>query len=817
LREGIIELEGVNTDDYINQEVKKWSYEETKVQGSPLNWPISLAATVTISDISFLTGIWGITGSVTFQFDVGANSTGSPVGGALVTNIQFSTPKRTQSLSLTGSHQTTLGINGLTATGDFSTSPVSANLTQHVSLFDVIPGAGAALGKFGRIISGGVGLTIEGSLTGQASGSYAAIPSEANPRFTSGTLTANADLKATINTVPKFARGVINLAISGGGGVTIVINLAPSPSVSSLKGYANFGLKVKFFKLVDEELEKEWGERPIFSSPPLASRISEGPTSGGAASVTLADDQLPAQGDIDLVRTSNGAFIVNSGDHSSLPAPASEITLRKADWRSWETTLIPDDSGKSNFAPTVVPATNNLNLDRTWIPNLNNGLIVWAQADGAVPASSADYAAYMNSSDIMFRYFTDSYFFRIEANERTLTDNALADFGPELILGSDDKQARLFWVRGDGLDLTGHTTALQVLTRNWIAYDPAASDADPSTAFSAETVALSGLHNILDWRVTAWDSQNAAIACVVDVNGDSATDTDREIYLVRQISGTWEAPVRVTDNVLCDDCPVLLFEDVNHLVLSWRQDGQVVGTMEYDISSTPTLWFGSNSRAALAWHLAQLVYRPSEDSLAAIWPEDTGLGYTEELLGIPLPGTIFPASKYHELGGVVSNLDVFLSTSSDSYLQVTAVTEQATAADINTIPTTLPACIQQVDLVLGPPARELVIVAANYSDPSPSMGDSVVLGIEATSIKPITYTWAFNGQSLAGKTSSSLTLSSLGLEDDATSLFTPIKMVPGITRLSFQSPTDPEAGNAWLLYDIDAEPSSSGYYRLRPD
>ena len=50
---------------------------------------------------------------------------------------------------------------------------------------------------------------------------------------------------------------------------------------------------------------------------------------------------------------------------------------------------------------------------------------------------------------------------------------------PSLFLGDDDEQARLFCVRGDGLDLTGHTTALQILTRDWIAYDPAAPNDDP--------------------------------------------------------------------------------------------------------------------------------------------------------------------------------------------------------------------------------------------------------------------------------------------------------------------------------------------------
>ena len=36
LREGVIELEGENTDDYVNQEVKKWSYMQTQVRGTPL-------------------------------------------------------------------------------------------------------------------------------------------------------------------------------------------------------------------------------------------------------------------------------------------------------------------------------------------------------------------------------------------------------------------------------------------------------------------------------------------------------------------------------------------------------------------------------------------------------------------------------------------------------------------------------------------------------------------------------------------------------------------------------------------------------------
>ena len=880
LRDGLIALEGKNTADYVNQEVKAWGYEETEIQGAPLgdgelrakytqyclldvdapygfdvlgdygtapglqearflygsesvtrsiesgyaedgllsygdaaslvdveilsdgipaetlslplikvpvspwagsasdftaspgvaytrdplDWPIALAATDTLSDISFLTGLWGITASANSAFGVTAYSDGTPVNGALVTQIEFTTPKRTEFLTLSGLHTTTLGTDGLTANGDFNTTPVTARLTQHVSLFDLIPGAGAALGKFGRILSGGVGLTIEGKLTGKASGSYAALPSDANPRFTSGTLTANADLKATLNTVPRFARGIVNLSIAGGGGIVMVIDLAPSPNVSSLQAYANFGLKIKFFKLIDGEFETDLGNPP-------PSPMNSQPMSGSlpAAVNAAATNEIPAQGDVDLVRTGQRALVINSDDHSTLPAPASELTIHRFNpsLDQWEPTLIPDSSGNSNIASNVVPATLNSNLAFFGFPNISNGLIVWSQADGTAPTSSADYATYMNSTDLMFRYFSHGSTLTVETSERMLTDNALADFGPELILGADDGQARLFWVRGDDLDLTGQTTPLQILTRNWIAYDPGVTVTDPSTAFTPETVALSSLSNILDWRVTAWDNDNAAIACVVDTDGESSTETDREIYLVRQSAGSWAAPLRVTNNALSDDCPVLLYEAADRLVLSWRQNGQVVGAMDVDASSVPTIWFDANSRAPLTWHLAQLLYRSGADSLVALWPEDTGIGYTEEALGTLLPATAFPASCYHELGGVVSNVEAAFSRTISTKLEVVAVVENATTANINTVPTTLPATIEQFDIRLDQPCVDpLSFVSTSISDPALPMGGSVVLSVEVSSVDPVTYTWLFNGQVIANETLPTLTLPSLDFDDD---------------------------------------------------
>lgn len=782
----------------------------------PLDWPVSMAATQTLNDLSVITGLWGISGSASSQFDVRALSTGSPMPGNLTTSFSFSTPKRSTQLTLTGSHNVTLGPSGLSANGTFNSSPLSAGWSQQVTLLELIPGAGAILaplGPFKNKLSNGAGITIEAELSGSVNGDYAASPGDANPRFTSGTLTANAGLTATIQFIPKMFRGVVNLVVSGGGGVNMAINLAPSPSVASLSAFAEFSLLASFFNL-QAFLEKQYSTEDQNASTQLR-QVTASQTDG-----SLAHDQLPAQGDIDLVRTPSKAHVVHAAPHATLPAPASEITFRSFSQtrETWTPTLIADDSGKTNFAPVVVPATNNLNLDRTFIPNLNHGLIVWSQADGDTPTEEADLPAFMNTAELRFRYFTDSFRFTMDPIERTLTNNAVADFGPELILGSGDEQARLFWVRGDGMDLTGNVTPLQILTRNWIAYDPSTSTTDASTAFSAETIAFSGMVDILDWRAAAWDENNGAVAAVIDTDADYTTDNDQEIYLARQINGTWQAPVRITNNAVVDEAPVLLFEASDRLVLAWKQGDAVVGTMDVDQSTAATTWLSSSTRAADTWTRAQLLHRPSEDSVVALWPSDLGLAYTEEALGAPAPGGLFPTPRLLQLDGPVSQFEAALSSTNDQALLWLAVTEHASMASLSQVPETAPAQIHQGSLSLGPAARRLTILKTESTDESPVTGGGTQLKVQASSSSPITYEWTFNGQRLPESNGPILTLANLTEADDG---FYTVSLTDGVDTLRHHFQVNAlETFEQWiarhlpagsLLINPDDDPDGDGF------
>jgi hypothetical protein len=114
----------------------------------------------------------------------------------------------------------------------------------------------------------------------------------------------------------------------------------------------------------------------------------------------------------------------------------------------------------------------------------------------------------------------------------------------------------------------------------------------------------------------------------------------------------------------------------------------------------------------------------------------------------------------------VSNFEAAFTSTSDQVLQVTAVTEHSTPASISSVPQTADAEVCRFSLLIGALGRELAIVDSSASTATPTMGGSIQLSVEARSAAPITYSWAFNGITIAGENEPTLMLSNLGLGDD---------------------------------------------------
>ncbi|MEZ5304928.1 MAG: immunoglobulin domain-containing protein [Verrucomicrobiales bacterium] len=741
-----------------------------------------MAATRALADASLLTGLWGISGNASSRFEVAAHSEGIPQAGDLTANVAFKVAKKELSFSLNGRHQTILNGSGLTAEGEFASTPLEANLSQRVTLLSLVPGANAAvsaLGPFGQRLVGGAGAFVEAGVSGSASGTYEALPGDADPRFTSGTLEVGAYIKAQVNPVPKFARGVVNLEISGGGGAAMVINLAPNPSVASLTGFLNFALKASIFNL-EAETDKTWTFGDPLPLAPAKAPKEKAAARGQAGAKAAADTLMPPGTQPDIAFGPfgpNPRMIFYAEPHPTLPAPATRIVVhyRDFDGLPWQRRTTAEAGGKANFAPVFAQPLSTPSIGTGG--NFSRGVAVWVQATGAAPATTGDLAAYMNTTELRFDYYnTSSFGGGFDGTERELTSNAVADFGPSLVNCRSNSDVRLFWVRGEGMDLTGSTTPLQILTRSWTTYHPGAPANDPSTAWSAEATASSGLTHIVDWTAAAWDTENAAIAIVADMDGDLATLDDTELWLARETAGTWAAPVRLTTNAVADEAPVLLFKSATSLALGWRQGDTVVGTFDYDAAPAPATWFDAASGVADEWGGAKLDYRASEDSLVLLWSRGTGIAYTEQAYAAPDAGSAWPAPRFHDFGsGVVAEFATKFDANSDpgeGTCYLTAVVENASDADLNTVPVHENACILTAELAFGPDARTTRLVEAYSSIASPQVGDDLLFGVRAESPNPLTYTWSRDGEDLSHFTGPELTLHDLTFDDEGTYVVT---------------------------------------------
>ncbi len=716
------------------------------------HWPLSMAATRSLSDASVLDGLWGLVGSATSTFEIKAHSGGSAMSGDLDTKVQFRLGLKQKELTLTGQHMTTLNESGLSTVGTFNSSDVGTSISASAGLSSLVPGASAALSAIG-ISGAGIGAKVTGSLSGSISGGYAAETSDSEIKFTSGSLTATADIYAQINATPKFLHGILKLQIGGGGGATITIQVAPTPSVTSLTGYLHFTLVAKVFGF-GPDIDKEW---PVGDPPPapltffgMTVFASQAPLalSGGAP----ANAFIPAQGQAMVRNFEDRSLITYAAPHTTDPNPASEIIIaQKSEFsESWSTQRVSDPAGHANVAPSLSHVPNSTG---------SHGVVVWSQSTGTNPADFSGVAAFMDSTELRFAYYFGPTG-QAEAT-RVLTTNGSADFGPSVVRSTGADLARLFWVRGSGSDFYGSTTALTILTLDWTGgYNPSATVGDPSTIWSPEVTAVSGLTHIMDWRAAAWDANNAAIAIIRDMDGDLDTVDDTELWIARQTAGAWAAPVRVTTNAVADQAPSLLFKNATTFVIGWRQGDTVVGTTDFD-NAPPAVWFDAASEVAENWDDAQIHHRVTPDSLALFWRQDDGIAYTDEQFGDIAPGTAWPARRFVPLGGgAMSAFDATFSTllfSNYEEARVTAVVENATGATPTTAPTTLNASATTVVLYFGDSGSALSFLE-DIESADIAVGDPLKLCARAQGPGPFTYQWYRDGVAIQGATSYALDL-----------------------------------------------------------
>lgn len=756
-----------------------------------LAWPVSLEATEVLQNASLLTGLFGITGSAESDFDLGLHSDGRPTAGALDTRIAVKVGKRELALGLAGTHSAELSTAGGALQGDLVTTRARLDFDKRVGLVDLIPGASAALAalppKLNDFLTGGAGIAVAGGIDAGGAGEYGAGPADDRLRFTSGALDIGVDLQAQLSVFPDFLRGLIRLALGGGGEVDAIVDLFPDTEVRQISGLLRFFFDLKILNLSLVQADQEW---PIGSQGTTSTETRTASLLGERNATLLEANQAPAQSDVAMGALRRGtaqrSLAVFSEPHPSLPAPATRIVMSsESSSGTWSRALPGADDGRVRFSPSYGQPDQIGGQD-------NRGVLVWSEATGTAPnpGDIAGMEGFLNTTELRYTLVTlnsslQPAFSPSFGPFRELTNNALADYGPSLVPAENGGRLRLFWVRGDGLDLTGSNTPLQLLSRELETFNTGAAPNNPDAIWTAE-LALGGPHfDVLDWQAAVWDNDNAAVVIVRDMDGDYLSVDDTELWLIRQQAGSWLPPRRLTNNAVADDAPLIHFIAADQLLIGWRRGETVVGTFDADGFdeglAPPELWFDGDTRVAENWPRARITRRPYVDSLVLAWPSDDGIAYIDQDWGTPAPGSVWPVPRHLPLGtGTISAFDFAFRRQFEgqSVARVIHASEPRTLDALTGI-SDQPAALAGFDLFFGEGLGEGIqnlwgqatvngerfdSLLALASAPIPA-GSTIELRARAVAPTPIRYQWYRDDQLIPGATGAILRLPDVSYAD----------------------------------------------------
>ncbi len=612
-----------------------------------LNWPVSLATTRTLQNASAFSGLWGITGAAESEMSVHAHSLGTPTEGTLEGRVNFQAAGRQIGFTLGGRHETTLDASGLSLEGKAETSQLNVQLLNtNVTALSLIPGLQAAVVSIHpaleRMIRG-TGLGLRSELNLSAAGEYAAGPFDSRPHFTSGSILGAVDVSARLNVLPQMLRDFIYLGVEGGGGLQAEIQLAPTVEMTSLGGrlyFTGIASILGFDAITQHEM--------IFGdySPPAGTFSTTGFAALSEVPIDFsAANMFPPRSHVTLLAGDFGRyFAVSSIPDPEHPAPASTITLRTSyNGSDWARLDLPGQ-GRANLAPTIGTAR---------LPTPNGGstserqAVVWSRSTTPLPESLDDVETFANGMELYFQEYNASRD-QWERQTQELTSNGLCDFGPVIPQGEAPFPARVFWARSHGTDFTGSTTPLTLHTRRWLYRQ----SSDPDVGWSPEVQAVGGLSDIVDWKPLVIDAENSVLVITRDQDGDFETIDDSELWLVREIAGVWSEPVRLTENDVPDEHPVMFLEE-GVVRLAWRQSEQIVYLEDLFAGGDPQVLLPASVEVGPGFAHAQLGRQTLEEGegLFLVWPEDNAIALAyAEMENEPAPGGLLPPPMRYPVG-----------------------------------------------------------------------------------------------------------------------------------------------------------------------
>lgn len=351
--------------------------------------------------------------------------------------------------------------------------------------------------------------------------------------------------------------------------------------------------------------------RAYLDDADYASWTADAAVQAAAASAAAANEVVDIQlvGNIypqahpTLARGGSKLMVLWSHDAAGKPdTAAQELRFTQRTGDTWSTAAAITNDGVADF-----------NRELVFVPN-GHAVAVWHRFDSGSPGDmNTDPKAYLSHVQVAASTWNGTTW---SAPVQLSTSGSLNE---RPALAPTTTGAIAVWIGNAGNQMIGDATHPDTVYY--------ATYIDDTATWSAAAPVLSNIEGLLGVRLAARGSK-AAMVYSRDMDGDFATDGDRELFYVLW-DNSWGAPVRLTNNQVADELPLLVLNEAANPQLVWQQ-GESLRFLNgsWNAANAQTLPF------ATPGYGLRLVNDPNATTstlLALTWEEmtalDTRVGY----------------------------------------------------------------------------------------------------------------------------------------------------------------------------------------------
>lgn len=260
------------------------------------------------------------------------------------------------------------------------------------------------------------------------------------------------------------------------------------------------------------------------------------------------------------------------------------------DGSAWSEPVAVADDGTADFHPQVVAFTNG------------TAIAVWENQKAALPANATfdDMKRNLEISMSWFEPVTGKW-----KEPINLTTNSFLDRTPKLA-GIASNNLLVAWVSNQ-------------------ASNPSGSASDPNEIWFSQWNGqqwsqprmIASIPNALLKYDLTYQGAEGWLVCSLDMDGDSNSVNDHDLFRTKFQSGLWGPLERITDNAAPDDNPLLALDERGRVVLTWLRGPELSGVVNFDMSRRQVIRRDEYSSNLGDFKLA----RNASGSLAIVWSE----------------------------------------------------------------------------------------------------------------------------------------------------------------------------------------------------